>query len=137
LTRALLALCLGGLAMGAGAAVRSYEQSRPIQPVRPTAAPTRFPRLPVQLARSGSRILVTNLGDHPWTSCMVDVNAGVRGGGFSKEVGAVGAGDQVALRLDAFARTDGRRLDPSSEQVQVVDVHCDTPAGWAHFTGGL
>jgi hypothetical protein len=135
--KALLGLCLVGGAIGAGVAVRLYEQSRPIEPVQPTAAPTTFPRLSVQLSRSGSRILVTNVDDHPWTSCMVDVNAGVRGGGFSRELGDVGVGEQVVLRLDTFTRTDGQRFNQSAEPVQVIDVHCDTPAGQAHFTGGL
>ena len=68
---------------------------------------------------------------------MVDLNAGVREGAFSREVGGVDAGEQVALRLSTFERADGRAFDPDGEAVQVVDVHCDTPAGPAHFTGGL
>ena len=135
--KALLALCLVGGAIGAGVAVRLYQESRPIEPVRPAAAPTTFPRLSVQLARSGGRLLVTNLDDHPWTSSMVEVNAGVRGGSFSKELGDIGVGEEVALRLDTFARADGRTFDDGAEPVQVVDVHCDTPDGRAHFSGGL
>lgn len=123
--------------MGVGISVRLYEQSRPVEPMRPTAAPTTFPRLTAQLARSGSRVLVTNLDADPWTGCIVDVNAGVRGGGFSRDVGDVGVGEQVALRLDTFTRADGRSFDQSAEPVQVVDVHCDTPTGLAHFTGGF
>jgi len=137
LVNALLASCLVVGSIGTGAAVAHYEQSRPIEPIPPTVAPTRFPRLALQLARSGGRILVTNLDDHPWTSCIVDVNAGVPGGGFSRELGNIGVSEQVALRLVTFARTDGRRFDESAEPVQVVDVHCDTPDGRAHFTGGL
>jgi hypothetical protein len=135
--KALLALCLVGGAIGIGVAARLYQESRPVEPIRPSVVPTRFPRLSVQLALSGGRILVTNLDDHPWTSCRVDVNAGVPDGAFSREIGEVGVGEQVALRLDAFARADGRSFDESADRVQVVDVHCDTPAGRAHFSGGL
>jgi hypothetical protein len=61
----------------------------------------------------------------------------VRGGGFSREVGEVEAGQEVAFRLDSFVRTDGRAFDPGADRVQVVDVHCETPTGAAHFTGHL
>lgn len=133
--RALLALSLVAGAIGAGVAARLHEQRRPTEPIRPSVTPTRFPRLAARVARSGNRILVTNLDDHPWTRCIVDVNAGVRDGAFSGELEAVGAGEQVALTLGTFARADGRRFDRSAEPVQVVDVHCDTPAGRAHFSG--
>jgi hypothetical protein len=52
-------------------------------------------------------------------------------------LGDLAAGEEGSLRLDAFARADGRRFDPDAERVQVVDLHCDTPSGQAHFSGGL
>lgn len=140
LAKGFLALFLVVGAVGAGIGARFYEEYRnsgPIEPIRPAEQPTTFPRLSVQLARSDSRLLVTNVGDQPWTRCMVDINAGVRGGGFSREVGEVEAGQEVAFRLDSFVRTDGRAFTPEADRVQVVDVHCETPTGAAHFTGHL
>ncbi len=137
LAKIFLATCLLAGAIAAGIAVRLYEESGPVEPIRPVETPTTFPRLGVQLARAGGRLLVTNADEHDWTSCIVDLNAGVPGGGFSTELGDVGAGDRVSVRLAAFARADGRRFDADAERVQVVDVHCDTPDGQAHFTGGL
>lgn len=136
-TLLVLTLILGAIATGV--ALRIYEQSGPMEPVRPaaTGASTTFPRLRVRVARSANRILVENVDEHAWTSCMVDVNAGVRGGSFSRELGDVDVGEEVELRLGTFTRADGRRFDPGAERVQVVDVHCDTPAGPARFTGGL
>ena len=137
LFKLLLALLLAGGAIAAGVALRIYEEPAPVEPIRPAESPTTFPRLSVQLARSGGQLLMTNLDGHAWTSCIVDVNAGVPGGGFSHEAGDVGPGAQISMRLTAFERTDGRRFDPDAERVQVVDVHCGTPDGQAHFTGGL
>ena len=133
----LLALLVAAGALGAGIAVRLYQESQPVEPIRPTAAPTGFPQLSVQLGRSEGRIRVTNLDDFDWTGCIVDVNAGVPDGGFSRDVGGLGAGQQISLRLETFARADGRRFDEGAQPVQVVDVHCDTPDGPAHFTGGV
>lgn len=141
----LLTLGLFAASVGAGAAVRWYVESGPaasagpsdgLQPMVPAVAPTTFPRLPVQLARSGSSVLVSNVGDQAWTGCTVDINAGVPGGAFSGELGDVKAGARVSLHLTTFRRADGRAFDPGAERVQVVDLHCDTPDGPAHFTGG-
>ena len=140
LAKGVFTLLLVAGAVGAGIGLRLYEQyqnSGPIEAIREAETPTTFPRLSVRLARSGPRLLVTNVGDQPWTSCVVDVNAGVSGGGFSREVGEVEAGQEVAFRFDSFVRTDGRAFDPEAERVQVVDVHCETPTGAAHFTGHL
>lgn len=133
----LVVLFLVGGAAGAGAAVWTRQDPGPVEVVRARRAPSVFKRLSAQLARSGNRILVKNVGDDGWTACMVDLNAGVDGGAFSRELGDVRAGQQVALRLATFARVDGRAFDPEAERIQVVDVHCDTEGGTAHFTGGL
>ncbi len=135
--KGLLALCLLLAAAGTGIALRLYEEPREVEAIRPTSAPTTFPRLSAQLARSAGRLLVTNRDDHPWTACIVDINAGVWGGGYSRELGDLDPGREATLRLDAFARTDGRHFDPRAERVQVVDLHCETPTGPAHFSGGL
>ena len=133
----LLGLALVSAAIGAGVALFLERDPGPIEQVLPRDTPSIFGRLSAELARSGSRLHVRNAGDHPWTSCIVDLNAGVDGGAFSHRIGEVGAGEQVEVRLASFARADGREFDPNTERVLVVDVHCDTPDGQAHFTGGL
>lgn len=138
----LLTLVLFAGSVGAGAAVRWYVESRPaepdgpVEPIAPASAPTTFPRLAVELVRSGGTVVVTNVGDQGWTDCTVDVNAGVPGGAFSGTLGSVGPGRRVSLPLGNFSRADGRTFDPDAERVQVVDLHCDTPDGPAHFSGG-
>ena len=137
----LMPVLLAG-SVAAGAAVRWYVESRPAEPPAPlepitaAEAPTTFPRLDVELARSDGRVVVTNVGDQPWTGCTVDVNAGVPGGAFSGSLGSMRPGARVSLPLGTFARADGRTFDPNAERVQVVDLHCDTPNGPAHFSGG-
>ena len=135
--KAILATLAVAAAIAAGVGLRLYEESRPLEVLETSGAPTSFPRLTVQLGRSGNRLIVTNAGDQPWTRCMVDINAGVPGGGFSSEITGVEPGGDVALQLDRFRRTDGRVFDPEAEPIQVVDVHCDTPAGDMHFSGRL
>ena len=133
----LVALFVVGGAIGGGVAFFVDQDSGPVEPVRPRETPSIFGRLSAELAQSGSRLHVKNVGDQPWTACMVDLNAGVDGGAFSHEVDEIDAGQEVTLRLASFARVDGRSFDPDAERVLVVDVHCDTPDGMAHFTGGL
>ena len=129
-------------AVGAGAGVRWYVETRPdvsagpSDPITPTAAPTTFPRLDVRMARSGGDMVITNAGDQPWTACTVDLNAGVPGGAFSSALPGVEPGERVSLPLGAFARADGQPFDPGAGRVHVVDLHCGTPGGPAHFSGG-
>lgn len=128
-------LTLAAGAFGGGALARRYLPPAPTEPARPGPAATTFPSLSAVLGRSSSEIVVTNENDFAWTECTVDVNAGVPGGGYSQALGRVDAGQRAAAPLRAFVRQDGQRYDPDAQRLQVVDLHCDTPSGRAHFNG--
>ena len=85
------------VAFAVGAGVATYRDAPPAEVLETASPPTTFPGLTVGLARSGNRLVVTNAGEDRWTSCMIDLNAGVPGGGFSARITDVAAGADATV----------------------------------------
>jgi len=79
---------------------------------------------------------IENRDTFPWTNCRLSLNS--RGlSGYNLEVDAIKPGltDASLLRSDEFADSDGKRFDPSTDQVATLDLDCETPRGHLYYGG--
>ena len=101
---------------------------------------------PYQLERSLSAFIgyngtlhifrVENRDTFPWTSCQFSLNShGISGYELQVESIEPGLTEAALLQSAEFADPDGKRFDPSTDQVATLDLDCETTHGHLHYRG--
>jgi hypothetical protein len=91
--------------------------------------------LNVRARLHGGHVHITNRSDEGWTDCRMDINPGLVRSGWRQTVSRIGAGETVSGSLLAFRRSDGRRFDPATHDVQRLRVTCRAPLGTRVWLG--
>jgi len=101
---------------------------------------------PYQLERSLSAFIgynrtlhifrVENRDTFPWTSCQFSLNShGISGYELQVESIEPGLTEAALLHSAEFADPDGKRFDPSTDEVATLDLDCETTDGRLYYRG--
>ena len=118
-----------GMAVAAGLLMRSDEKlwERDFLPFVATV------RLNAEVNFNGREFVIVNHDAYDWAFVKLQVNTGLREGGYVLRTRKIGAGKTMLLDSSRFANADGTPFDPRFIKPHNFSLWCDIPAGYGYW----
>jgi hypothetical protein len=82
---------------------------------------------------NGREFVIVNHDAYDWTFVKLQVNTGLREGGYVLRTRKIRAGKTILLDSSRFANADGMPFDPRFIKPRNFSVWCDIPAGYGYW----